>query len=512
MTTFKQGVKYSILFPVILASVIHLWNPGGFPSLHPDEGDYLRKTMHVLSGLGPQEDAGERSAINQSYTHPHFGQLFLATILGILGYPQMVNAVPDVRSIEVLYAVPRLVMGLLAVIDTFIIYKIAERRFDRTVALVASCLFAVMPATLIFRQVYLDNILMPFLLSSIFFALYITPTKFTNIGTQRRIKNDLLIVFSGALLGIAIFTKIPAFTMIPLVGYLVFMNSGQRIKTLALWFIPVIAIPCLWPAYALYVGEFDLWINGIAAQGNRLVEQGQNKLLYSFGTLFKVDPILVTLGTAGLAFAALKKEYWILVWVIPFLIFSYFIEWVIYFHLALIFPVFCISGAMLLVHLFEFKIWRRLVSPVLISTILFFGAVASTLLISYNVNSFQYEGQALIVNQLMKNHTSKPVDKINYRNIVLVGHRIYHWIPKYIFRIEFQTFPTDSLPAQWNNSEVILVDNGNSCCCQCLYFGELYDGTKKIQSFKRPSTPEYYPSTGIVINPSIGKKVSVRTS
>ena len=106
MITFKQGLKYSILFPVILASVIHLWNPGGFPSLHPDEGDYLRKTMHVLSGLGPQEDAGERSAINQSYTHPHFGQLFLATILGILGYPQMVNAMPDVHSIEVLYAVP----------------------------------------------------------------------------------------------------------------------------------------------------------------------------------------------------------------------------------------------------------------------------------------------------------------------------------------------------------------------------------------------------------------------
>ena len=42
-----------------------------------------------------------------------------------------------------------LVMGLLAVIDTLIIYKIAERRFDRPVALVASCLFAVMPATLI---------------------------------------------------------------------------------------------------------------------------------------------------------------------------------------------------------------------------------------------------------------------------------------------------------------------------------------------------------------------------
>jgi Dolichyl-phosphate-mannose-protein mannosyltransferase len=512
MITFKQGLKYSILFPIILASVIHLWNPGGFPSLHPDEGDYLRKTMHVLSGLGPQEGGGERSAINQTYTHPHFGQLFLATILGILGYPQMVNAVPDVHSIEVLYAVPRLIMGLLAVIDTFVIYKIAERRFDRTVALVASCLFAVMPATLILRQVYLDNILLPFLLSSIFFALYINPTKFTNQGTRQRIKNDLLILFSGALLGIAIYTKIPAFTMIPLVGYLVFMNSGKRIKTMALWFIPVIAIPCLWPAYALHVGEFDLWISGIAAQGNRLIEQGQNKLLYSFGTVFKIDPLLIMLGTAGLAFAALKKEYWILVWVIPFLVFSYFIEWVIYFHLALIFPAFCLSGALLIVHLFKFNIWRRIVSPVLISTILFFGAVASTLLISYNVNSFQYEGHALIVNQLTKNHSSKHDDKINYSDIVLVGHRIYYWIPKYIFRIGFQTFPTDSLPAQWNNSKVILVDNGNSCCCQCPYFGELYDGTKKIQSFKRPSTPEYYPFTGIVINPSIGKKVSVRTS
>lgn len=511
MTTFKQLFKYSILVPVVLASVIHLWNPGGFPSLHPDEGDYIRKSMHVLSGRGPQEGPEEPNK-DQTYAHPHFGQLFLATILGTIGYPQMLNAKPDVHSIEVLYGVPRLVMGLLAVLDTFIIYKITERRLDRTVALVASCFFAVMPVTLILRQVYLDNILLPFLLSSIFFAFYIKPTKMTSQGTQGRVTIDLLIVFSGILLGIAIYTKIPAFTMIPIVGYLVFINSGKRIKTLALWFTPVIAIPCLWPAYALYVGEFDLWIDGITGQANRLVEEGQNKLLHSFANLFKIDPVFVILGAAGLAFAALKKEYWILLWIIPFLIFSYFIEWVIYFHLALIFPAFCISAALLIVHLFKFNIWRRLVSPVLISTILFFGAVASTLLVSYNVNSFQFEAHAFIVNQVMKNLNSKHDDKINYSNIVLVGHRLYYWIPKYIFHIGFQTFPRESLPAQWNNSQLILVDNGHSCCCECSYFAELYNSTHKIQSFKQASTPGYYPYTGIILNPTIGKMVSIRSS
>ena len=63
-------------------------------------------------------------------------------------------------------------MGLLAVVDTFLIYKIAEHRYGRNVAFVAAILFAVMPLSWILRRVLLESIQLPFILSSILFLVY----------------------------------------------------------------------------------------------------------------------------------------------------------------------------------------------------------------------------------------------------------------------------------------------------------------------------------------------------
>ena len=62
-------------------------------------------------------------------------------------------------------------MGILAVLDTYLLYKITEVRYNRKVAFITAVLFAVMPMTWILRRMYLDTLLMPFLLSSILFAL-----------------------------------------------------------------------------------------------------------------------------------------------------------------------------------------------------------------------------------------------------------------------------------------------------------------------------------------------------
>ena len=45
-------------------------------------------------------------------------------------------------------------MGLLAILDTFLLFKITERRYGIAVALIASVLFAVMPMTWVLRRVY----------------------------------------------------------------------------------------------------------------------------------------------------------------------------------------------------------------------------------------------------------------------------------------------------------------------------------------------------------------------
>ena len=527
LKSLKRWSRYWILIPIVFATAVHLWNPSGFPELHPDESDYLRKAMHVLAGLGPQEGTDYPIALNnQSYTHPHFGQLFLAAILGgVFGYSNFENLGHSnlVQTVEFLYTIPRLLMGILAIFDTFILFKIAERRYDRTIALVASSIFAVMPMTWLLRHIYLDNILLPFVLTSILFALYIQPKpekpprSGLSIIKISRLKGNVFVLLSGILLGIAIYTKIPAFTMIPLVGYLVYTNSGQtqsnRFSNLAIWLIPVIVIPCLWPVYALSLGELDLWIDGITGQVNRLEGQGDNKLFSAFSNLFKIDPLSLIVGIGGLIFAAIRRDYWLLVWVIPLVIFSYFIGWVIYFHLIPLFPAFCISAAVLIVRIFKASVWRRLISPVLFSAIVCFGFVSSMLLITINVNSYQFEAYAAIIGRMIENDNDTIDDDNNTgtNTTVLVGHRMYYWIPKYIFHTSFDTFPKASLPAKWNSSHIILVVTARSCCCQCPYFSELYKATKEVYFFARElELPKQYPYSGIISIPVLGKEVSIR--
>jgi 4-amino-4-deoxy-L-arabinose transferase-like glycosyltransferase len=157
-----------IAIPLVLSAFMHLWNPVGFPLVDQDEGHYMRRAMQVLEGLGPQ-DLG----YVHPYDHPYFGQLFLASVLKVIGYPDLLQPkVGDIHSIEMLYFIPRVLMGVLAVVDTFLVYKIAETRYNRKVAFIAATLFAVMPLSWLTRGIYLDSIQLPFLLLSILFAAY----------------------------------------------------------------------------------------------------------------------------------------------------------------------------------------------------------------------------------------------------------------------------------------------------------------------------------------------------
>ena len=213
-----------IFIPLVLSAFTHIWNPIGFPAIHVDEGHYMRRAMQVIEGQGPQES---NNTYFYPYDHPYFGQLFLGGVLKLIGYPDILSPkAGDVHSIEMLYLVPRVIMGLLAVVDTFLIYKIAEYRYNRNIAFVAAILFAVMPLSLLTRGIFLDSILLPFLLSSILFAIYSKETK--TIEFTRRNTKNLFVLLSGIFLGLAIFTKLPAFLMIPVVAYLVYTNSNNN--------------------------------------------------------------------------------------------------------------------------------------------------------------------------------------------------------------------------------------------------------------------------------------------
>ena len=109
------------------------------------------------------------------YDHPFFGWLLLGGILEIVGYPNTIHSNLDttVESIEKIYSAPRIVMGFLAILDTFLVYLIVIYRYNnKTIAFFAS-LFCCNAYDLDYKVfILLDPIEIALLLSSILFALY----------------------------------------------------------------------------------------------------------------------------------------------------------------------------------------------------------------------------------------------------------------------------------------------------------------------------------------------------
>lgn len=408
--------SFLFIIPLILCAYTHLWNPIGFPAFHNDEGGYIAHGMHVLKGLGVQD--------LPFYDHPYFGQLFLAAVFWLIGYPSSIHpSVSDLHSIKTIYMVPRILMGLLAVVDTLLIFKISERRYNRSVALATAILFAVMPITWLTRRIFLDSIQLPFLLSSILFGMY--STKLKDNGKV------VMVLLSGIFLGLAIFTKIPAFTMIPLVGFVIYnsnMSSRNRRSLVGLWFIPVVLIPVIWPAYAISIGEFHLWVAGVFLQLHRISQP----LLDSVNGFFKDDPVLLLLAIAGLVFAAIKRDYFVLLWTIPFLVFPYVIGHVSLFYFIPLIPALCIASARLIIELpkiIKKKRVQQALPIVIISGITVFGLISITMILTIDLTSSQFRAAAFVAQYIPSTNDSH----IENNKITMISDPFYSWIPQYVF-------------------------------------------------------------------------------
>ena len=339
-----------LVFILLLSAFTHLWNPIGFPSVHVDEGHYMRRSINVMEGFGPQDGAGPQYA--GLYDHPYFGQMFLGTLFNIIGYPSSLGLIPgEHSSTENLFLVPRILMGILAVVDTFLIYKIGQYRYNRTVGFIASFLFAVVPYTLSTRGILLEPIQLPFILTSILLAIYIRDKVESSRVTA-------LIIMSGVFLGLAIFTKIPAFTMIPLIGFLVYSNAqDNKIKRLAIWFIPVLLIPLIWPIFAIAIGDLNDWIDGVLWQTDRVPRPLESALHHFFMT----NTIILLLGMIGVIIAVLKKDLFPLLGSLPFFIFLYLINYVSPFHFIPVFPILCLASSIAIVEASKKAIWLVMV-------------------------------------------------------------------------------------------------------------------------------------------------------
>jgi Dolichyl-phosphate-mannose-protein mannosyltransferase len=459
--------KYILLvIPLILSSFTHLWNASQFPSFHPDEGVYLRRALHTLVGLGPQDPSSRYDHAqdsNSSYDHPFFGQIFLASIFKIIDYPEFLNTTPDLKSIDKLFTIPRLIMGALAVIDTFLIYRIGERRFNPTVGLFAALLFAVMPLSWFTRRIVLDSIMLPFALGSILLALEIrSNAKYAQI----------LSILSGICLGLAIFTKIPSFTLIPLIIYLIYPSINKKttppksqLKIMTLFLFPVILIPTIWPLYAFVTGDLSQWVDGLSWQTTERFAEG--KSLFDIGdTFLKTDPVLFIFGIASIAYLTIRREYIAIAWIAPYIALLYLVGWVTHFHLILIIPILCISIAKMMYDLpFIVGLKRKnlLISSAIISAIVLFGFISTTILISTNLTYVQFETISYISNEIMSKYSDSNIRTNNTSidqnpRITVITGPIFSWVFKYVFHNNY-TFShvRDTQPIK-TEKMILLVD------------------------------------------------------
>ena len=433
---------------LILAGFTHLWNPIGFPVPNEDESIYLGRAVNFLNTLEVRDNS-------IGYDHPYFGQIFLAAFLGITGYQDFFSS-PGHLNYEMIFLIPRIFMGILAIADTFLIFKIAELLYNRKVGFVAAILFAVTPTTWLTRWILLDSIQLPLILLSILFAVF--SFRGTREGSKNNSKNILLVLLSGTFLGLSIFTKIPAIMIVPLVGYLIFTNSKWNFKILGLWFIPVILIPLLWPAYSISVGEFNSWLNGIIKQAHR----APNPLYFSITEFLMRDPLLLIVGTIGIILAVVKKDLFILLAVIPFLIFMYFVNYVVLHHLMWVVVILCISASRLFVDIVIFvKRYKPLLLLSLGGISLFFVfAFTSTIELVTRNETSQFFGAAAFVDQyleakLITNNNNSPDSN---KNIKVLGNTFFIWIQQYVFHNDnYVSFFQIPKKLEFENQNVISI-------------------------------------------------------
>jgi hypothetical protein len=173
---------------------------------------------------------------------------------------------------------------------------------------------------------------------------------------------------------------------------------------------------------------------------------------------FSYTPIFFGLGLSGLVFAIIKRDYFLILWAIPFLIFLYTIGFVRDFHLIPLLPALCMSASRLIVGLSSYIPYqkvRQTLSFSIISVIAIFGLVnivPPLTMNGMNENDNKFALAAFVTRYLEDNRNE---------NITVISSHVYSWIPKYVFglgNIDYR-IPDDTTPPK--NEKVMLVVDGS---------------------------------------------------
>ncbi|HKQ21008.1 MAG TPA: glycosyltransferase family 39 protein, partial [Nitrososphaeraceae archaeon] len=384
------------------------------------------------------------------YDHPYFGQIFLAAFLYITNYQSLLDS-HAYFNYEILFLYPRILMGLLALLDTFLLFKIVELRYNTNVAVIATLIFALMPITWLTRWILLDAIQLPFILLSLLLAI---KSRSLNGNTSTKNRSHLsAVLLSGVSLGLAIFTKIPAFTMIPIIGYLIWNSNRSRLVSTGIWLIPTILIPSIWIFHAGSTNELDVWWNAINGQLHR-EDRPFYLALYDFFTL---DPLITLIAIPSLIYSAIKRDVFVLLLIIPYFTFMYFIGYVVVFHILFFVIIICISAANFLVDILRFAVKKKYlqrISIIGIGTILIFGLYSTTVKVTTDINLNYFSAAAYIGQYLESNLKNKSHMMENNNGVGIVGHPFFFWIERYALHNNNGYYLSEN---KFENTEIISV-------------------------------------------------------
>jgi hypothetical protein len=216
-----------------------------------------------------------------------------------------------------------------------------------------------------------------------------------------------------------------------------------------------------------------------------------------------MDPVLISLSLLGIVYAAIRRNYFILLWVVPFFIFSFMIHWVYFFHFILLLPVFCIASALLIkeipdIVLKKNNLYKKVVPFAAISAIGIFGLTTTVLLIVSNYSLPYFAVSSFIVQHSndnvvagTNNVTNKIVD-----DTTIISSPAFSWIFSYVFGKD-HVLPTRA-SQELSTKKVLLVLDPNyrfvlsgkelEDKAQVASLLNLYNTTATIASFQYPGS------------------------
>jgi hypothetical protein len=136
---------------------------------------------------------------------------------------------------------------------------------------------------------------------------------------------------------------------------------------------------------------------------------------------------------AGIVMAAVRRDYLLMLWTIPFLIFLYLIGWVLLYHFVPILPAFSIAAGKLLVGLankIKIKSIGRIALFAIVTGILVFGVTTTMLSIIPQANLPYFEGISFLSNYMQSHRFDYKKD-----GLTVISDAIYLWIPQHVFHL-----------------------------------------------------------------------------